>query len=77
MSNNILLGSKEYFPNINKITYEGTESTNPLAFKYYNEDSVVSGKTMRVGAPEVVVRRLEILELRAHCFFFWLSRLSR
>lgn len=47
MSNNILLGSKEYFPNINKITYEGTESTNPLAFKYYNEDSVVSGKTMR------------------------------
>jgi len=28
--------SKEYFKGINKIKFEGKESDNPLAFKYYN-----------------------------------------
>ena len=37
----------EYFANIPKIPYEGPKSTNPLAFKYYNPDEVVGGKTMR------------------------------
>lgn len=36
-----------YFKNINKIKYEGKTSDNPLAFKYYNPDQVVAGKTMR------------------------------
>ena len=38
---------KEYFENIGKIQYEGKESTNPLAFKYYNADEVICGKTMK------------------------------
>lgn len=37
----------EYFSNIEKIPYEGKNSTNPLAFKYYNPDEVIGGKTMR------------------------------
>ncbi|MBR4554835.1 MAG: xylose isomerase [Ruminococcus sp.] len=37
----------EFFENIPKIPYEGPDSTNPLAFKYYNPDEVVGGKTMR------------------------------
>jgi xylose isomerase len=38
----------EYFPNIEKIPFEGKESTNPFAFKYYNPDLVVQdGKTMK------------------------------
>ena len=37
----------EFFANIPKIPYEGPDSTNPLAFKYYNPDEVVGGKTMR------------------------------
>ncbi len=37
----------EYFANIGKIKYEGRESTNPLAFKFYNPDEVIAGKTMR------------------------------
>ena len=37
----------EFFANIPKIPYEGPKSTNPLAFKYYNPDEVVGGKTMR------------------------------
>ena len=35
------------FPQITKIPYEGPRSKNPLAFRYYNADEVVEGKTMR------------------------------
>lgn len=35
------------FPEVEKIQYEGPESTNPLAFRWYNEDEVVEGKTMK------------------------------
>lgn len=44
---NIVTGDKEYFPGIGKIAYEGPESDNPFAFKYYNADQKVAGKTMR------------------------------
>lgn len=37
---------KEYFPGIDKIKFEGDESTNPLAFKYYDADKVIAGKKM-------------------------------
>jgi len=37
----------EYFENIGKIKYEGKLSANPLAFKFYNPDEVIAGKTMR------------------------------
>ena len=43
----IVLGSKEYFPGIGKIGYEGPDSDNPLAYKYYDENRVVAGKTMK------------------------------
>lgn len=42
-----LLGDKEYFKSINSIKFEGKESDNPLAFKYYNPDQLVAGKTLR------------------------------
>lgn len=35
-----------YFNNINKVEYEGSKSTNPYAFKFYNPTEVVAGKTM-------------------------------
>ncbi len=35
------------FPEIEKIRYEGPESRNPLAFRYYNEDEKVAGRTMK------------------------------
>jgi xylose isomerase len=38
---------KEYFQGIGKIAYEGTESTNPLAFKYYDAERIVAGKPMK------------------------------
>lgn len=36
----------EYF-NFKKINYEGENSTNPLAFKHYNENEIVLGKSMK------------------------------
>ena len=44
---NYLIGDKEYFKGIEKIKYEGKDSRNPLAFKWYDEKKVVSGKTMK------------------------------
>ena len=35
------------FPDVEKIQYEGPDSTNPLAFHWYNEDEVVEGTTMK------------------------------
>jgi xylose isomerase len=36
-----------YFPNIDKIEYEGPDSTNPFAFKFYNPEEKVGDKTMK------------------------------
>ncbi len=35
------------FPDIQKIRFEGPKSANPLAFRYYDENEVVAGKTMK------------------------------
>jgi xylose isomerase len=43
----VLIGDKEYFPGIGKIQFEGPDSDNPLAFKYYDENKVVAGRTMK------------------------------
>jgi xylose isomerase len=43
----VLKGNKEYFPGIGQIKYEGPDSRNPLAFKWYDENKVVAGKTMK------------------------------
>lgn len=39
--------AKEYFPQIGKIPFEGTESKNVLAFHYYDPERVVMGKKMK------------------------------
>ncbi|MDA1476964.1 xylose isomerase [Bacillus changyiensis] len=36
-----------YFENVNKVAYEGKSSKNPSAFKYYNPEEVIGGKTMK------------------------------
>lgn len=43
----ITKGDKEFFKGIGKIAFEGKESDNPLAFKYYDENKMVGGKTMK------------------------------
>ncbi|MHB8806137.1 MAG: xylose isomerase [Anaerolineaceae bacterium] len=38
---------KEYFSEIGQIKYEGPDSKNPLAYKYYDANKLVSGKPMK------------------------------
>ena len=46
MSRSVFQGDKEFFPGIGKIAFEGRESDNPLAFKFYDADKKVGDKTM-------------------------------
>ena len=39
--------NKEYFKGINKIPFEGKESDNPLAYKFYDPERVVAGKKLK------------------------------
>lgn len=41
------IGEREYFKEIPRIQYEGPKTDNPLAFRWYNADQVVAGKTMK------------------------------
>jgi xylose isomerase len=43
----VTLGNREYFPGIGKIKFEGTQSDNPLAFKWYDEQRIIAGKPMK------------------------------
>lgn len=43
----VTLGDKEYFKGIPQVKYEGPESDNPLAFRWYDESRVVAGKTLK------------------------------
>lgn len=45
--NNIIGGSTEFFRGIGKIQFEGIETDNPLAYRWYDENKVIGGKTMR------------------------------
>jgi xylose isomerase len=38
---------KEYFKKVPQIKYEGRDSDNPFAFRWYDEKKVVAGKTMK------------------------------
>ncbi|MFR9651702.1 MAG: xylose isomerase [Rikenellaceae bacterium] len=41
------MATKVYFPSVDKINFEGVESKNPLAFRYYNPEQVVYGRKMK------------------------------
>ena len=41
------MATKEYFPGIGKIKFEGKESMNPMAFRYYDAEKVIMGKKMK------------------------------
>ena len=43
----VISGKKEFFKKIPQIKYEGLKSDNPLAFRWYDENKKVAGKTMK------------------------------
>ncbi len=46
MAQKFFTGEREYFPTVGSIQYEGRDSENPLAFKFYERDRLVGDKTM-------------------------------
>ncbi len=38
---------KEYFKNVPQVKYEGPDSTNPFAYKFYDADRIIHGKPMK------------------------------
>lgn len=41
------MATKEFFPGIGKIKFEGKDSKNPMAFHYYDPEKVINGKKMK------------------------------
>ncbi|WP_346318608.1 xylose isomerase [Chitinophaga sp. YIM B06452] len=44
---NIVTGNKTYFPTVGKISFEGPQSDNPFAYKWYDETKVINGKPLK------------------------------
>jgi xylose isomerase len=44
---NIVTGSKEFFTGVGQIRFEGNQSDNPLAYKWYDENRMVAGKPLK------------------------------
>lgn len=44
---NVITGEKEFFKGIGQVKFEGLGSDNPLAFRWYDENRVIAGKTMK------------------------------
>ncbi len=43
----VITGNKEFFKNIPQIKYEGLESNNPLAYRWYDENKKIAGKPLK------------------------------
>jgi xylose isomerase len=43
----VITGQKEFFKGIGEIKYEGAETDNPLAFRWYDENKKLAGKSMK------------------------------
>lgn len=43
----VILGDKEFFKGIQQVKFEGPESDNPFAFRWYDENKVVAGKSLK------------------------------
>lgn len=39
--------TNKFFKNVDKIAFEGKDSKNPFAFKYYDENRTIAGKTLK------------------------------
>ena len=42
-----LIGNVEYYKGIGDIKFEGSDSNNPFAFKYYDPEKIIAGKTLK------------------------------
>jgi len=43
----VIIGNKEFFKGIGQVKFEGLESDNPFAYRWYDENKIVAGKPMK------------------------------
>ena len=43
----VTLGDKKFFKNISQIKFEGKDTDNPFAFRWYDDKKIVAGKPMK------------------------------
>ena len=43
----VIIGKEEYFKEIKEIKFEGVDSDNPLAYRFYDKDKMVLGSRER------------------------------
>src|ERR1044072_5237316 len=43
----VTTGDKEFFKGIDQVKFEGVDSDNPLAFRWYDENRIIAGKTLK------------------------------
>jgi len=43
----VVLGKKEFFKGIGAVKFEGLNSDNPLSYRWYDENKIVAGKSMK------------------------------
>ncbi|MEN9685188.1 MAG: xylose isomerase [Bacteroidota bacterium] len=43
----VVTGAKTFFPEISQVKFEGVETDNPLAFRWYDENKMIAGKSMK------------------------------
>ena len=46
MSSSFYVGQREFFPGVGRIPFEGRDSDNPLAYKVYDADKQIGGRSM-------------------------------
>ena len=63
-----IVETKKYFKSIGKIKFEGIESDNPFAFRWYDENKILAGKCS--PRQNDLMRRVNLFFV-AHCFIFY------
>jgi len=43
----VVTGNKEFFKGVGQVKYEGPQSDNPFSFRWYDENKIIAGKTMK------------------------------
>ena len=57
------MATKEFFPGIGKIKFEGKDSKNPMAFHYYDPEKLVNGLRKVIGLTKLIGTGDEIVPL--------------
>ena len=66
----VITGDTEFFKGVVSVKYEGPESDNPFAYRWYDESKTVAGKTMKNWLLECLLHSYRGVDpLGSHAYF--------